>query len=163
VRRWKAEQLPIVLTEPEIARLLSEPKPLPDNFFARSWPKPKRGHRESELAFTGASGSQFRLMFRMALVNQLDFSIILAVELPNRNALFRLRRYNGRSHEHTNRIEGMRFYDFHIHQATERYQALGAAEDAYAVPTTRYSDFEGALQCVVSDCACVASDTNRLF
>lgn len=90
----------------------------------------------------------------MSKLNQLDFSAILAVRLPKANTVFRLRRYNGRSHEHTNRIEGQRFYGFHIHLATERYQALGMDEEAYAEPTERFCDFESAVQCLVDDCAC---------
>ena len=65
--------------------------------------------------------------------------------------MFRLRRYNGRSHEHTNQIESVTFHDFHIHFATERYQEMGAREDAYAEPTERFGDFRGALQCLSED------------
>ena len=56
--------------------------------------------------------------------------------------LFRLRRYNGRSHQHTNKIEEITFYDFHIHTATERYQDAGYAEEHFAEVTDRYVDFE---------------------
>jgi len=55
----------------------------------------------------------------------LDFSIILAYCPEASNQLFRLRRYNGKSHEHTNTIEADKFYNYHIHTATERYQELG--------------------------------------
>ena len=66
--------------------------------------------------------------------------------------LFRLRRYNGKSHEHTNRLEGRTFYEFHIHTATERYQDSGLREDAFAEPTTRLADFVGAVACALDDC-----------
>ena len=65
--------------------------------------------------------------------------------------MFRLRRQNGRSHEHTNQIEDETFYDFHIHIATERYQELGAREDAYARPTDRYGALRDALDCLFTD------------
>lgn len=52
---------------------------------------------------------------------------------------------------HTNQIENETFYDCHIHVATERYQELGAREDAYALPTDRYGTFRGALDCLFSD------------
>ena len=81
----------------------------------------------------------------------LDFSVILAVRVPGSSQLFRLRRYNGKSQEHSNRIEGVEFYDFHIHVATERYQEFGTREDAYAEPTDRYGDYSGALQCLIAD------------
>jgi len=88
---------------------------------------------------------------RQNKINTFDFSIILAVRVPQSNQLFRLRRYNGKSHEHTNRLEDTTFYDFHIHIATERYQEIGMREDAYAERTDRYSDFHGALQCLIHD------------
>lgn len=43
------------------------------------------------------------------------------------------------------------FYDFHTHFATERYQDLGAREDAYAQRTDRYATFRGALDCLFED------------
>ena len=67
------------------------------------------------------------------------------------NQFFRLRRYNGKSHEHTNHIECESFYDFHVHLAPERYQNFGTREDAYAEPTERYSDFRGAVQYLIDD------------
>ena len=45
----------------------------------------------------------------------------------------------------------MTFYDFHIHVATEQYQEIGTREDAYAEPTERYGDFQGALRCLIED------------
>ena len=62
-----------------------------------------------------------------------------------------MRRYNSR-HEHTNKIEGVTFDDFHIHEATERYQLLGAKKDSYARPTDKFSDLDGALRCMLEDC-----------
>ena len=60
-------------------------------------------------------------------------------------------RNNGRSHEHTNHIEGGPFCDFHIHLATERYQEIGAREDAYAEPTDRHGTFHDAFRCPLAD------------
>jgi hypothetical protein len=132
----------------DIARLIEERKPLPDDYRSRIQLRPKRGHKEQELNVQGTNGSEFRLILRQNNFNPLDFSIILAYRPPNSNILFRLRRYDGKSHEHTNRIEGNKFYDFHIHVATQRYQELGMREDAYAEPTNRFSDFSSALQCM---------------
>jgi hypothetical protein len=158
--------LPITLSDLEIAALIAERKVLPATFLDRAWPKPKRGHKEAELAVLGQNGSEFRFIFRMGNLDQLDFSAILAVRLPRVNTVFRLRRYNGRSHEHTNRIERQRFFGFHIHYATERYQALGVDEDGYAEATDRFSDFESAIQCLFDDCKCEFDEddtTGRLF
>ena len=132
--------------------MIQERKPLPDNYRNRIQLRDKRGHKERELDVTGEKGTQFRLILRQSDFNTLDFSIILAVDPPDSSQLFRLRRYNGKSHEHTNQIEGDTFYDFHIHYATERYQESGAREDAFAELTDRYADFHTALRCMFEDC-----------
>jgi hypothetical protein len=110
------------LTDKEIKALIAETKPLPADYIARTQTKPKRGHKERELELTGKNGSEFRLILRQSLLNSLDFSVILAYQVPGKNQSLRLRRYNGKSHEHTNKLESQTFYDFHVHTATERYQ-----------------------------------------
>lgn len=138
-------------SESRIATLLLERKPVSGSWRDQIRLQPKQGHGERHLDLTGNEGSAFRLIFRQSRRNSLDFSIILAVRPPQSNQFFRLRRYNGKSHEHTNHIEGERFYDFHVHRATERYQDLGTREDAYAEPTERYGDFRGAVQRLIDD------------
>ena len=138
-------------SDQEIATLMRERKPLPRDWRSRLRLRPKRGHDERDLDLTGDAQSEFRLILRRSKVNPLDFSIILAVRVPKSNQIFRLRRYNGKSHEHTNHIEDVTFYDFHIHTATERYQQFGSREDAYAKPTDRFGDFHGALHCLIQD------------
>lgn len=142
----------IRLGEEDIKRLLSEKKNLPDDYRDRIQTKPKRGHKERELDIVGELDSEFRLILRQSEFNPLDFSVILAYRPPKTNQQFRLRRYNGKSHEHTNTLEGQTFYDFHIHSATERYQDAGLREDWFAEPTGRYADFNGAIQCILKDC-----------
>lgn len=144
--------MPVNLTDTEIAVLIAEAKVLPDDYGLKVQTKPKRGHRERELDIVGANGSNFRLILRESLFNPLDFSVILAWLPPQSTSPFRLRRYNGKSHEHTNTIELQTFYDFHVHRATERYQQSGLREDSFAEPTTRYQDFASALQCLVQEC-----------
>lgn len=141
----------VTFSDREIALLVGERKPLPQDWRARLRLRPKRGHEERELACTGDSGDEFRLILRQNTLNALDFSAILAVHIPQSNRLFRLRRYNGKSHEHTNSIEGDTFYDWHIHMATERYQGIGAREDAYAEVTDRYNNLDEALSCLFDD------------
>ena len=143
--------MPVKYTDAAIGRMLGERKFLPPDFDMPVPLRSKRGHKERELDIAGASGASYRLIIRLSELNPLDFSIILALNPPDSNQLFRLRRYNGKSHEHTNIIEGNTFYGFHIHEATERYQEFGAREDAYAEPTDRYADFHGALQCLLTD------------
>jgi len=144
--------MPAKYSDDDIARMIRERKPLPDNYRSRLQPRDKRGHKERELDVMGKDGTQYRLILRQSDFNTLDFSIILAVNPPESNQFFRLRRLNGKSHEHTNQIEGDSFYDFHIHHATERYQEIGAREDAFAEPTDRYADFDSARRCMLKDC-----------
>lgn len=144
-------------SDEEIESLLSERKLVPADWRKRIRLAPKPGHRERSLALVGEAGNDFRVIVRQNSVNPFDFSIILAVRVPSSNRLFRLRRHNGKSHEHSNRLEGTRFYGFHIHCATERYQELGAREDSYAEPTDRYADWQGALECLVADANIVVS------
>ena len=47
-------------------------------------------------------------------------------------------------------MERETFYDFHVHTATERYQAGGYAEDSYAVGSDAYGDFGGALDLMLA-------------
>ena len=141
----------VTYPDTEIESLVLERKPLPADWRSRTQLVSKRGHRERHLDIAGDGGSEFSMILRQSTVNPLDFSIILAVRVPQSNQVFRLRRYNGRSHEHTNRIEGGSFYDFHIHLATERYQEFGAREDAYAEATARYGTFHDAVRCLIAD------------
>ena len=139
-------------SESDIEAFLQERKPLPKDFRSKIRLRDKRGHKEQELDIQGAGGNQFRLILRQSKFNVLDFSIILAYCPAGSNQLFRLRRYNGKSHEHTNTIESDRFYNYHIHTATERYQEIGMREDTYAKPSDRFSDFNSAISCMFSDC-----------
>ena len=147
-----------VFDEIEIRRLLKMEKPLPENFRKRLVVRPKRGHKESELDIKGIDEtSEFRLVFRQSITNPLDFSVILGFQIPNSTQVFRLRRYNGKSHEHTNKLENETFYDFHIHTVTERYQDSGFREDAFAETTNKYADFAGAIDCLINDCGLITS------
>lgn len=144
-------------SDEEIESLVQERKLVPADWRKRIRLVQKPGHRERSLALVGEAGNEFRVIVRQNSVNRFDFSIILAVRAPSSNRIFRLRRHNGKSHEHSNRLEGTRFYGFHIHCATERYQELGAREDSYAEPTDRYADWQGALECLVADANIVVS------
>lgn len=142
----------IRLTDFEITQLLEVAKPVPADFRSKLKLRPKRGHVERDLEVKGEDGSRFKLILRMSLSNPLSFSAILGYQFPSSNQVFRLRRYNGRAHEHTNVIEKETFYDFHVHEATERYQELGGKEDGFAEPTDRFVDLDGAIDCLMQDC-----------
>ncbi|MDZ7814842.1 MAG: DUF1828 domain-containing protein [Planctomycetota bacterium] len=70
-----------------------------------------------------------------------------------------MRRYNGKSHQHTNKIEGNTFFDFHIHQATERYQEFGERERVLLQrqPSVTASTEQLLLEALISDCGSVSS------
>ena len=132
--------MPVIYTDGEIATLLQERKVLPFGLGDRAFRmKPKAGHTEGEATLLGDAGNTYRLILRQNARFVLDFSVILAVRVAE----------SGRWQ--TNRLEGERFVGFHIHEATERYQAVGLNEDGYAEPTNRYGDFEGALTCMQQD------------
>ena len=142
----------ILLTDANIQGLLAERKPLAPDYREKLQVKPKRGHKERELDIIGVAGSEFRLILRQSEFNVLDFSVILVYCVPQSNQRIRIRRYNGKSHQHSNTIESVEFYDFHIHTATERYQRAGMREDWFAEPTARYADIHHAICCCLSDC-----------
>src|SRR3972149_1035110 len=99
-------------SDAEIAQLLAEAKPLPDDYQARLQLRQRSGHERAELDVRTPSGNRFRILLRQNMRNALDFSAIIAHAPSNSSLFFRLRRYNGRSHEHTNRLEGTTLYHF---------------------------------------------------
>lgn len=125
------------LTDQQIEILINEPKVLPSNYREDLKCKDKTGHKGVELNIIGKNGSQFRLILRQ-------------------------KRYNGRHGEHTNIIEKETFGAFHIHLATERYQSLGAKEDAYAEATDRYDNIHTALGCMLKDCQFIYPENDQM-
>jgi hypothetical protein len=154
-------------TDEQIKACIGEQKPLPVEFANLTLPlrNTRAGHKEAQYDVTGAFGTDYRVIIRQSAHNLFDFSIILAHLSKITNQVFRLRRYNGKSHEHTNQIERDRFYGFHMHTATQRYQERGLKEDGFAEPTDRYSDLAGALDCLIVDCGFIqpADRPARLF
>ena len=138
----------ITYSDREIAELIQERKVLPNNWRNKLL---SLGSNKGKLVVEGDNGNEFRIIARQSNFSPLDFSVILTVVVPASDRNFRLRRYNGGSHTHKNRIEREEVDGFHIHFATERYQRRGQKEDAYAEQTDRYSDFDGALQCLIDD------------
>ncbi len=142
------------LTDDEILMLINEQKQMtvtPEELFRNM--KEKKGHKESEHFIPRTDGSSFVIKLRLSSENPLDFSVILGYIPPRSTEVFRLRRYNGKSHEHRNKLENEEpFYNFHIHTATERYQKEGFREDYFAEVTDRYSTIYGALNCLIKDC-----------
>jgi hypothetical protein len=145
------------LTDADIQLLLAEPKILPLSFERKTVLKQRRGHGEAQFDLGSSSDNRFCIILRQSHFNSLDFSAILGYYLIAPQKVFLLRRYNGK-HEHTNSIERETFYDFHIHEATERYQALGCNEERFAVVTARYSTLVQAFDCLITDCNLAPED-----
>jgi len=147
----------------EINNLIAESKPLPLDWRSQIRMREARVSKTGTFDIEGVNKNIFCLILRQSRLNLLDFSIIIGVYPPGSNKLFHLRRYDGKSHEHTNPIENQKFYDFHIHKATERYQNYGTCEeDKYAEPTDRFSNFGEALDCLLNDCGFELPDDSQL-
>lgn len=145
-----------ILTDQEIEALIQECKFLPIRWEQKFVEKPKRGHTDYHLNVPGDAGKNFEIIRRKSKFDSSSFSVILGVYFPRETNLFRLRRYNGNNHTHTNPIERNEVSGFHIHTTTERYQRKRLQDrririDGYAEPTTRYQDIEGALRCLIKD------------
>ncbi|MGC2446076.1 MAG: hypothetical protein WA477_00420 [Candidatus Sulfotelmatobacter sp.] len=142
----------IQLSDVDIDALIHEPKNTPASLSPLRLNE-RLGHRRKECPVSSASGNEFFINVRQTVRNPLNFSVILSYRIPGYTTLFRLRRYNGKHGGHTNEIEGNHLGDeCHIHTATERYQKLGGDEESFAVETTRYSDLNGAIRCLLEDC-----------
>ncbi|MCL4874207.1 hypothetical protein KJ039_09005 [bacterium] len=154
--------MPLILTDNEILQFIQEEKALPREYNSLFQMKEKKGHREQELTIRRTDGSLFKLILRQNRINVLDFSVILGYMPPQSNIVFRLRRYNGKSHEHTNIIEKAAFYDFHVHTATSRYQEAGLREDGFAEASGAYADIHGAMECFIRDCNLTLPDNKQI-
>ena len=150
-----------VLTDSEINELIIEKKPLPLLWIA--WLKPRLSRncdfKECELDVISDENNKFKIIVKENPNDKRDFSVMLIYKDSMTNRKFRLIRFNGPSHKHTNTIEKRRgvpdsMYDekCHIHICTERYQLEGLKEDHYAEPTERFKNMDEALRCLEADC-----------
>lgn len=141
----------VVLSDAQIQMFLNEKKFLPRNFNPafRERQTGNQSHNHFDCEVRGENGNVFKLIVRQNKINPLDFSVILGVIISG--TVFRLRRYNGDSHEHSNKIEHNTLEGFHKHTATKRYQELGCREDFYAEKATNYSDWSSALKAMIAE------------
>jgi hypothetical protein len=150
-------------SDAEIDDLINEHKPLLSNWKSKIKLQEGRGSKNRSFDIEGKNGNKFLLILRQSIYNPLDFSIILGIYPTGSNRLFHLKRYDGKSHEHTNPIEKEDFYEFHIHTATERYQNYGnGEEDKYAQPTDRFTNYCEALYCMIEDCSFILPNNPQL-
>ena len=92
-------------------------------------------------------GAVYWIYQRQNLDDERDFSCGLALVQRGGKPLT-LVRYNGSNHAH-----GEIRYCCDIHRATAVALAAGRRIDSYAEETDRYRTLEGALACLIEDCA----------
>lgn len=154
----------VEFTDEQIAAFIAEKKMLPEEYIEILTGRRMKKvdvHKRSEVTMNSETGNSFSIKVRQSTINLLDFSVILCYEYKEKTGNFILRRYNGKAHWHTNKLEKIRFRDFHIHLATERYQAAGYKAEEYAEVTNRYGDLAGALACLIQDCNCTAPPNSQ--
>lgn len=145
-------------TNAEIQALINEPKQMDYSItFLLQQMKHKKGKFASFLQISHEFSRKDReghwlIYIRQSIDNPLDFSCGLGFIPEDGNKVFPLRRYNGKSHPHTNHLDGGQpFYDFHIHEMTEKYQNSSYKSEHYATPTNRYTQLRGAVKCLLDD------------
>jgi hypothetical protein len=140
-------------SDEQIKRFIEECKPLDQGWETKVSLKNERSGKHRSFEVTGNEGSRFSVILRQGKYDLDSFSAILGIYPQGSNKLFRLRRYDGNDHAHTNSIEGDQIlYGYHIHYATERYQDAGKDEDEFALAITRYSNLNEAFSCLLEDC-----------
>lgn len=154
--------MPIIFTDEEIQKFLKEPKILPEDYHETLKLKPRYGHNVASIKINGQDNSKFTISLRQCIQDKFNYSAILGYEIPGTSTIFRLRRYNSKSHEHTNKIEKVTFFDYHVHIATQRYQENGLREDEYAIRTSSYIDLHGALQALINECSFVLPRNSQI-
>jgi len=152
----------LFLNDNQIDDLIAEEKQI-KLFLKDIWALKTKGvHKENDFTINRLDGSQFKIILRQNTLNVLDFSVIIGYIPKESNQVFKLKRYNGKSHQHSNKIEKQIFYDFHIHKATERYQTYGMKEESFGEPSNRYSDIKSAFACLINDCNIIFANEKQL-
>jgi hypothetical protein len=140
-------------SDEQISKFLKEIKPLSKDWDSKIQFKEERSGKHCNFEVEGEYRNRFSVILRQNRFDNEHFSAILGIYPQSSNKIFRLRRYDGNSHAHTNSIEGETlYYEYHIHSATERYQDQGGYEDAFAVISDRYSNLDEAFSCLLHDC-----------
>lgn len=112
----------------------------------------KGSHYQYNYNVRGGKGFEFQLYMRQNKLLENDFSCGLSWLMPS-GEILTLRRYNGPSHNHPNKIENAFLgYNCHIHKATARYIQANKKPDGFAVVSKDYKSLNGALYCLIRDC-----------
>lgn len=144
------------LTDGKIAALIAMPKRVTNPGARR---KVNSKHEQVNYNVVGNDDETvFQIFARQSIKIAESFSCGLLWISPSGETVT-LIRYNGLSHPHENSLESTRFeFHCHIHKATERYIAVNKKPETYAEKTDRYRTLNGAIHCLLKDCAVTGLD-----
>lgn len=140
-----------MLTDEDIDWLLSHAKKITG---PKGKPRTQRRSEQRGYFVESVEGSyKFELYTRQNMIDQDHYSCGLIYHAADGTNV-PLVRYNGSNHEHRNPLEGGELIRFkcHIHRATQRYIEMGDKAEKYAETTDRYTNLDGALECLLLDC-----------
>lgn len=141
---------PDTLTDAQIAELVTMPKQI-ENPNAKTRSEGRHSRRDFRIISTDGV-HEFALFVRQSLLLPQGFSAGLRWLAKSGESVM-LMRCNGSDHPHTNGIEHDKLESVcHIHQATERYLAVGKKSEGYAQSTREYRTPNGALHHIVRQC-----------
>jgi hypothetical protein len=135
--------MPEIVTDAHLTTLRALAKSITN---PRARPKDVEQMRRRNFEVVSLDGHQrFAVYTRLNLLMASDYSAGIRWIRPSGDEV-PLARYNGPSHEHTNRIERDRMsFQTHVHLATERYQQAGYKTDGFARAINDYQDIDSAL------------------
>ena len=137
-----------VCREELLSRLKNSPKQV-TKWIARNREKPS--HIEWTCEATSGEGDTFIAYMRQNKVLDDDFSCGIAWKAPDGEQIT-IARYNGSSHDHTNKSDGQTFVQkCHIHQATVMAVQRGWSVENYAVLAESYTCLDEAKLLLASD------------
>jgi len=106
----------------------------------------------ADFELEGDDGTKFAVYARQNLRIKEDFSCGLRVKLQSGEEVT-LCRYNGPSHVHPNPLENQTLkFVCHVHEATERYIAIGKKPEHFARESSAYDSLTSAASCLAKDC-----------
>src|SRR5450432_1928926 len=95
-----------ILSDEKIAALIAEEKTIPNGLSPIKPMSQRCQHKRKNFELErSAFGNEFVVSVRQSCLNAYDFSVIRSYKVPGSYTVFRLRRYNGNSHQHTNILE----------------------------------------------------------
>ncbi len=121
----------------------------------KTWELTVPGSNQYSQADGEVTQNEYKVIIRQNLINNLNFCVIFGLYIREMDRLVNIRRYDGKYHAHTNKVESVMLpVDYHIHKLTYRYQEVNhLADDGYAEVTDKYSDLNEAINLMLSECS----------